>query len=137
MKALKVEKFESERVTDDGEMAIRLGKRDGVLCVKYIKDVFADDEYYYIVPHEHYCQDKCFQEIYRDFLTDLPANARRMNWIVVDYDLARCRNCFTTYRATKIETELHGTQYVFMECPRCGAFDYDLTTESYLEVYER
>jgi Zn finger protein HypA/HybF involved in hydrogenase expression len=141
MKALKVEKFESTLVSDDGEMRIALGGRDGLLPVKYIKDIFADDEHYYIVPHEHYQNDKCFQEIYRDFLVDLPAkkmNAmRKMVWIVVDYDLARCRNCLTTYRATKVETELHGTQYVFLECPRCHSDEYDLTTESYLEVYEQ
>jgi Zn finger protein HypA/HybF involved in hydrogenase expression len=137
MKALKVEKFDSERVSDDGEMVIRLHDRDGILCVKYIKDIFADDEHYYIVPHEQYQHDRCFEEIYRDFLVDLPQNARRMKWLVVDYDRARCRNCFNVFEPTVIKTELHGDVGLFTACPRCGALDYDLVGESYLEIHEQ
>jgi Zn finger protein HypA/HybF involved in hydrogenase expression len=137
MKALRVEKFDSAFVSDDGEMKIKLHDRDGILCVKYIKDIFADDEHYYIVPHERYTRDECFQAMYRDFLVELPSEVRKMKWIVVDYyNKALCRDCLTVFRPTKIETELHGTQYIFTQCPRCGSLDYDLVSESFLEVHE-
>jgi Zn finger protein HypA/HybF involved in hydrogenase expression len=137
MKALRVERFNSERVTDDGEMKIKLHDRDGILCVKYVKYVYCDDEYYYIVPHDYYCQDKCFKEIYRDFLVDLPANVRKMKWIVVGYERARCRDCFTLFKPTIVRTELHGDVPLFTVCPRCGSSEWDLVTEDYFEVHEQ
>jgi Zn finger protein HypA/HybF involved in hydrogenase expression len=60
-----------------------------------------------------------------------------MKWIVVGYERARCRNCFNVFPPTRIETELHGTQYIFTVCPRCGSDEWDLTSESFLEVYEQ
>jgi RNase P subunit RPR2 len=135
VKALRVEKFESEFISGDGEMRIRFADRDGLLCVKYVKDIYCDGCHYYIVPHEQYQNDKCFEEVYRDFLCDLPETAKKAKWLVVEYERARCRNCFYVYKPTAVETELHGTQYVFEKCPRCGCEEYDLTTESYLEVH--
>jgi uncharacterized Zn finger protein len=41
------------------------------------------------------------------------------------YEAARCLNCGAVY-VTWVKTELHGDVVLFMECPRCGEYDYEL-----------
>jgi hypothetical protein len=50
------------------------------------------------------------------------------------YEVARCVCCNALY-VTWIKTELHGAVPLFMECPRCGEYDYELLeiSESELE----
>jgi phage FluMu protein Com len=41
------------------------------------------------------------------------------------YEAARCAHCGAVY-VTWVKTELHGDVVLFMECPRCGEYDYEL-----------
>jgi len=41
------------------------------------------------------------------------------------YEAARCVHCGAVY-VTWVRTELHGDVVLFMECPRCGEYDYEL-----------
>jgi hypothetical protein len=80
MKALRVKEF-SERVTDDGEIALN---KAYALPVKYIDSIYYDGNDYYFVLKTY---DKCVEEYYREILCELPSDAKKMKWIVVDYDL--------------------------------------------------
>jgi len=51
------------------------------------------------------------------------------------FEVAKCRRCRALY-VTFITTELHGTVFLPMECPRCQYYDYDLV-DLPEDVYER
>jgi len=128
MKALKAKTF-SKRVTGDGEVVLNEAY---ALPVKYIKDVYRDDNNYYFVLNVH---DKCVEEYYRDILVELP-QARKCEWAIVDYERARCRNCFAVFSQRDVIAEIDLlSNEVVLRCPRCGSSEFDPAYESYLEVY--
>ena len=130
MKALKAKTF--SKLTDDGEIVL---DKAHALPVKYIKDVYRDDSNYYIVPRDEYQHDRCFEEYYRDILVELP-QARKCEWAIVDYERARCRNCFAVFSQRDVIAEIDLlSNEVVLRCPRCGSSEFDPAYESYLEVY--